>query len=119
MHQDLPYPPKRHRPTPLEPAELPSLPDTARNHHGRNPQIHRSLPSAAELAAGDSLHPRLPYDHRKDRLGVADPFLHTDAREEPPNTGEDRRSPASVRPEEEEGGRLVKPDQWARQAHCQ
>ena len=26
---------------------------------------------------------------------------------------------ASARPEEEEGGRPVKPDQWARRAHCQ
>ena len=90
----------------------------AGDHRSPKLTIHPNAPSAAELAAGDSLHPRLPYDHRKDRLGVADTFLHSDAHEEPPNAGEDRRSPASVRPEEE-GGRLVKPDQWARHAHCQ
>ena len=50
-------------------------------------------PSATKLAAGDSLHPRRPCDHRKDRLGVADPSLRSDAHEETPFAGDDRRTP--------------------------
>ena len=65
----------------------------AGDHRSPKLAIHPNAPSAAELAAGDSFHPRLPYDHRKDRLGVVDPSLHSDAREEPPNAGEDRQSP--------------------------
>ena len=49
--------------------------------------------SAAELAAGDLLHLRRPYDHWENRPSHADPSLPSDAREELPNTGEDRRSP--------------------------
>ncbi len=60
--------------------------------------------SAAKHAAGDSLHPHLPSDHREDRPGLADPSLPFGAREERPIAGVDRRSPASVRPEEEGGG---------------
>ena len=61
-------------------------------------------PSAAELAAGDSLRPRRPVDQRKDRLGVADPSLASDALEEPPFAGDDRQNPAPARVEEK-GGR--------------
>ena len=60
--------------------------------------------STAELAAGDSLHPHGPLDHQEDRPGAMDPSLPSGAREEPPITSGDRRSPASVRAEEEEGG---------------
>ena len=60
-------------------------------------------PSAAELAAGDSLRPRRPVDHREDRLGVADPSLPLNALEEPPFAGDDHRNPAPARAEEKEG----------------
>ena len=60
-------------------------------------------PSTVELAAGDSLHLRRPYDHREDRLGVADPSLHLDAREEPPFAGDNRRTPRLCSGREEEG----------------
>ena len=69
---------------------------------GRAPKSTETS-SAAELAADDSLHPRRSSDHREDRLGLADPFLPSDALEEPPFAGDDRRSPAFVRAEEEEG----------------
>ena len=60
-------------------------------------------PSAVELAAGDSLHLRRPCDHRKDRLGVADPFLLLDARKKTPFAGDDRRTPRLCSGREEEG----------------
>jgi hypothetical protein len=59
--------------------------------------------SAAELAAGYSLRPRHPLDHREDRPGLADPSPPSEPRKEPPFAGVDRRSPASARPEEEGG----------------
>lgn len=90
-------------PPPHDPTEPPNLLDPLGNHYGRNPQIHRSLPSAAELAADDSLRPHHSLDHREDRLGVADPSLHSDAREEPPFVGDDRRTPRLCSGREEEG----------------
>ena len=68
-------------------------------------EIHfaRRPPSAAKLAAGNSLRPHRPVDHRDDRPGVADPSPPSEPREEPPFAGVDRRSPASVRPKEEGG----------------
>ena len=90
----------------------------SRRHHKLT--LSPKLSSAAELAAGSSLHLQLPCDHREDRTGVADPSPPSGPREEPPFAGVDHRSPASVRPEEEGGGgRLVKPDQWAPWTHCQ
>ena len=58
---------------------------------------------AAELAAGDSLRPLRPFDYREDRLGVADPSLHLDAREEPPFASDDRRMSRLCSGREEEG----------------
>ena len=57
------------------------------------PQTHfvPEASSAAELVADDSLRPHHSHDHREDRLGVADPSLHSDAREEPLFAGDDRR----------------------------
>ena len=71
----------------------------------RSPKINLSpeAPSAAELAAGDFLHLRRPCDHRKDRLGVADPSLLLDAREKTPFAGDDRRTPRLGSGREEEG----------------
>ena len=60
-------------------------------------------PSAEELAAGDSLHLRRPCDHRKDRLGVADPSVLLDAREKTSFAGDDRRMPRLCSGREEEG----------------
>ena len=60
-------------------------------------------PSVAELTADDSPRPHRPVDHREDRLGVADPSLASDALEEPPFAGDDRRNPAPARAEEKEG----------------
>ena len=60
--------------------------------------------SAEKLAAGSSLRPHLPGDHREDRPGVADPSPPSEPRGEPPFAGDDRRCLASVRAEEEEGG---------------
>ena len=59
--------------------------------------------SAAELVAGDSLHPRRPNDHREDRPGLAVPSRPSGARGEPPFAGVDRRCLAAVRAEEVEG----------------
>ena len=47
--------------------------------------------------------PITPYDHKEDCLGVADPSLHPDAREEPPFAGDDRRTPRLCSGREEEG----------------
>ena len=60
--------------------------------------------SAAKLAAGNSLRPHRPNDHREDRPGLADPSRLPGARGEQPFAGVDRRRPASVRAREEEGG---------------
>ena len=97
-------------PSPLSPPRtLPS----SREHNpslnfGRRPPQPKNhfvpeAPSAAELAAGDSLHLRRPCDHRKDRLGVEDPYLLLDAREETPFAGDDRRTPRLGSGREEEG----------------
>ena len=63
------------------------------------PQNHfaTKASSAAKLAAGSSLRPHLPDDHRDDRPGVADPSPPLGPREEPPVAGDDRRSSASAR----------------------
>jgi len=66
------------------------------NHRRHNVTSPPKLSSAAELAAGSSLHLRQPHDHREDRLGRADPSLPSGAREEQPNAGDDRRSPAPL-----------------------
>ena len=66
----------------------------SRRHHKLT--LSPKLSSAAELAAGSSLHLRQPHDHREDRLGRADPSLPSGAREEQPNAGDDRRSPAPL-----------------------
>ena len=52
--------------------------------------------SAAELAAGSSLRPRRPNDYREDRPNLTDPSPPSGAREEQPNAGDDRRSPAPL-----------------------
>ena len=66
------------------------------NHRRHNVTSPLKLSSAAELAAGSSLHLRQPHDHRENRSGRADPSLTSGAREEQPNTGDDRRSPAPL-----------------------
>ena len=53
--------------------------------------------SAAKLAAGSSLRPHRPGNHRDDRTGVAHPSPPLGPREEPPVAGDDRRSSASAR----------------------
>ena len=80
------------------------------NHRRHNVTSPPKLSSAAELAAGSSLHLQLPCDHREDHTGVADPSPPSGPREEPPVAGDNRRSSASARTEEGEGKRLVKPD---------
>ena len=62
-------------------------------------------PSVAELAAGSSVHLRDQSDYRSDRLDPLSPRMASVSRTVPPFTGEDRQSPASVRAEEEEGGK--------------
>ena len=52
--------------------------------------------SAEKLAAGSSLRPHLPGDHREDRPGVADPSPPSEPRGERPFAGDDRRSPAPL-----------------------
>ena len=52
--------------------------------------------SAAELAPGRSLCPRQPNDYREDRPNLTDPSPPSGAREEQPNAGDDRRSPAPL-----------------------
>ena len=66
------------------------------NHRRLKTTLPPKLPSAAELAAGDFLHLRRPYDHRENRPSRADPSLPSGAREEQPNAGDDRRSPAPL-----------------------
>ena len=66
--------------------------------------------SAEKLAAGSSLRPHLPGDHREDRPGVADPSPPSKPRGEPPLAGDDRHCLASARDRERRGRRLVKPD---------
>ena len=73
------------------------------NHIRPKITLFPEAPSAAELAAGDSLHLRRPCDHRKDRLGVAEPFLLLYAREKTPFAGNDRRTPRLGSGREEEG----------------
>ena len=79
---------------------------------------HRS-PKITLSPSGDSLHLRRPCDHRKDRLGVADPSLLLDACEKMPFAGDDRRTPRLCSGREEEGVGIGKPDQWAPWTHCQ
>ena len=67
--------------------------------------------SAAKLAAGSSLHPHQPGNHREDRTGVAHPSSPSGPREDLPVTGDDRLSSASARDRGRRGKeRLVKPD---------
>ena len=70
----------------------------------RPPTRTQPPPPSRSLAAGSSLRPHLPDDHRDARPGVADPSPPLENHGEPPFAGVDRRSPASVRPEEEGGG---------------
>ena len=74
------------------------------NHRSPKTTLLPKLPSTAKLTADDSFHPRLPSDHRKDRLSLVDPSRPSGTHGEPPFTGDDRRCLASVRAEEEEGG---------------
>ena len=69
-----------------------------------DPRIGGDPTGSRWVAADSSRRPRRPSDHRKDCPGLADPSRPSGAREEPPFAGVDRRSPASVRPEEEGGG---------------
>ena len=67
--------------------------------------------SAAKLAAGSSLRPHRPGNHREDRTGVAHPSPPSGPREELPVAGDDRLSSASARDRGRRGKeRLVKPD---------
>ena len=93
LHQELPLPL-------VNPSPYSILIET---HCGGKLTLSPKPPSAAELAAGDSLHLRLPCDHRKDRLGVADPSLLLDAREKTPFAGDDHRMPRLCSGREEEG----------------
>ena len=63
------------------------------------PQNHfaTEASSATKLAAGSSLRPHRPGNHRDDRTGVAHPSPPLGPREEPPVAGDDRRSSASAR----------------------
>ena len=79
--------------TPLSFQELNPLLDFDREPSPPPNHFVTEAPSATELAAGDSLHARRPCDHRKDRLGVTDPSLRSNAREETPFAGDDRRTP--------------------------
>ena len=66
----------------------------SRRHHKIT--LSPKLPSAAELAAGDLLLPQQPLDHLENRPSRADPSPPSGAREEQPNAGDDRRSPAPL-----------------------
>ena len=86
LHQELPHSPAN--PTPYL--------ILIGSHRRQQITLSPELPSAAELAAGDTLHLRQPRDHRENRPGCADPSLPSGAREEQPNAGDDRRSPAPL-----------------------
>ena len=73
------------------------------SHRSPKPTLLPNASSTAKLAAGGSLCPRRPNDHREDRHGLADPSRPSGAHGEPPFAGVDRRCLASVRAEEEEG----------------
>ena len=67
------------------------------NHRHLKTTLPPKLPSAAELAAGDFLHLRRPYDYQSDHLGPLNPLVASAFRTEPPFAGDDRRSPAPLR----------------------
>ena len=66
------------------------------NHRRLKTTLPPKLPSAAELAAGDFLHLRRPYDYRSDHLGPLNPLVASAFQTEPPFAGDDRRSPAPL-----------------------
>ena len=66
------------------------------SHRHHKLTLSPKLPFAAELAAGDFLHLQRPYDHRENRPSRADPSPPSGPREEQPNAGDDRRSPAPL-----------------------
>ena len=84
LHQELPH-------SPVNPTPYLILIGSRRRQQITLPP---KLPSAAELAAGDLLLPQQPLDHRENRPSRADPSPPSGAREEQPNAGDDRRSPA-------------------------
>lgn len=118
-HQGLPISTLSTR-NPLTPRESVPLLNLDRDSPWAKSHFFRRPPSAAELAAGSSVHPRGRNNHRSNRLDPLSPRVTSVYRAVPPFAGEHRRSPAPLsRAEEEEGSGLVKPDQWARRAHCQ
>ena len=86
LHQELPH-------SPVNPTPYLIL---IGSHRRQQITLPPKLPSAAELAAGDLLLPQQPYDHRENRPSRADPSPPSGAREEQPNAGDDRRSPAPL-----------------------
>ena len=83
--------------TPLSFQELNPLLDFDREPSPPQNHFATEASSTAMLAAGSSLRPHRPGNHRDDRTGVAHPSPPLGPREEPPVAGDDRRSSASAR----------------------